>query len=40
MAEARKKAAKDALDDAKSEREKAAATRLVLVAEAMAAAVV
>ncbi|KIL97514.1 ATP synthase epsilon chain [Paramagnetospirillum magnetotacticum MS-1] len=39
LAEARKKAAKDALDDAKSEREKASASRLMLVAEAMAAAV-
>jgi F-type H+-transporting ATPase subunit epsilon len=39
MAEARKKAAKDALDDAKSERDKAAAGRMLLVAEAMAAAI-
>lgn len=40
MAEARKKAAKEALDDAGSERDKAQAQRLVLIAEAMAAAVV
>jgi F-type H+-transporting ATPase subunit epsilon len=39
MAEARKKAAKEALDDAGTERDKARATRLMLVAEAMAAAV-
>ncbi|BAE52942.1 F0F1 ATP synthase subunit epsilon [Paramagnetospirillum magneticum] len=39
MAEARKKAAKEALDDAKSDRDKAHAGRLMLVAEAMAAAV-
>jgi F-type H+-transporting ATPase subunit epsilon len=39
MAEARKKAAKEALDDAGTERDKAHATRLMLVAEAMAAAV-
>jgi F-type H+-transporting ATPase subunit epsilon len=39
MAEARKKAAKEAMDDAGTERDKARATRLMLVAEAMAAAV-
>jgi F-type H+-transporting ATPase subunit epsilon len=39
MAEARKKAAKEALDDAGNERDKAQAQRLVLIAEAMAAAV-
>jgi F-type H+-transporting ATPase subunit epsilon len=40
MAEARKKAAKEALDDAGNERDKAQAQRLTLIAEAMAAAVV
>lgn len=39
LAEARKQAAKEALDDASNEREKAHAQRLVLIAEAMAAAV-
>ena len=39
MAAARKKAAKEALDDAGTERDKAHAQRLVLIAEAMAAAV-
>lgn len=40
MAEARKKAAKEALDDAGNERDKAHALRLTQIAEAMAAAVV
>jgi len=40
QAAARKKAAKEAIDDAKSDREKALAQRQMLVAEAMAAAVV
>ena len=39
LAAGRKKAAKEALDDAKNERDKAHAERLMLVAEAMAAAV-
>lgn len=39
LAAERKKIAKEALDDAKSERDKAHAERLILVAEAMAAAV-
>ncbi len=39
LAEARKQAAREALDDASNEREKAHAQRLVLIAEAMAAAV-
>jgi F-type H+-transporting ATPase subunit epsilon len=39
MASARKQAAKEAMDDAKSERDRAHAERLVAVAEAMAAAV-
>jgi len=39
QAEARKTSAKEALDDAKTDREKAQAQRLMLVAEAMAAAV-
>jgi F-type H+-transporting ATPase subunit epsilon len=38
MAEARKKAANDALSDAKTDREKTQAERLVLIAEAMEAA--
>ena len=38
MAAARMKAAKDALDDAKTDREKAQAQRLVLIAEALDAA--
>lgn len=38
MAEARKKAAKEALDDAKTDREKGQAERLLLIAEAMDAA--
>jgi F-type H+-transporting ATPase subunit epsilon len=39
MASARRQAAKEAMDDAKSERDRAHAERLVAVAEAMAAAV-
>jgi len=39
MATARKKAAKEALDDAKNERDRVQAERLMAVAEAMAAAV-
>lgn len=39
MAAARKKAAKEALDDAKNERDRVQAERLMAVAEAMAAAV-
>lgn len=39
VAAARKKAAKEALDDAKNERDRAHAERLVAVAEAMAAAI-
>ncbi|OAN55246.1 F0F1 ATP synthase subunit epsilon [Paramagnetospirillum marisnigri] len=38
LAAARKKAAKDALDDAKTDREKAQAQRLILIAEALEAA--
>ena len=39
MAEARKKSAREALDDAKTDREKGLAQRQILIAEAMAAAV-